>query len=250
MLALLSPSKTLDFTTCKTSGKALAPALLSDSEILIKELKKLKEEDIAKLMGISKKLAKLNYERFQQFSVPFTKKNSKQAIKAFKGDVYEGLAADSFTENDFKEAHEKIAILSGLYGLIKPLDLIQPYRLEMGTKLKNPRGKNLYEFWGAKITEEINKLEKDILVNLASDEYFKVVNTSKLKAKLLKTTFKEKKGKNYKVIGLFAKKARGMMARFIIKNRIKNIDDLKKFTDSGYKFNPLMSTASELVFVR
>jgi cytoplasmic iron level regulating protein YaaA (DUF328/UPF0246 family) len=253
MLVLLSPSKTLDFESkIPTSNlpKNATPVLLSESLKLIEILKKLSEKDIAKLMDLSPKLAKLNFDRFQSFQKKFTDKNSKTAIFAFKGDVYEGLDVDSLSTIEVKQAQNKIAILSGLYGLVRPLDLIQPYRLEMGTNLKNSAGNNLYKFWNEKISNEINQLEKNLIINLASNEYFKAVAIKNIKAKIVDIDFKEFKSGEYKTIGIFAKKARGLMARYIIQNNISKADNLKDFNLENYKFNKGFSNDSKLVFTR
>lgn len=249
MLTLLSPSKTLNEDACSVE-KATKPVLLDSSKVLIKRLKSMSKKDISKLMGISDKLSELNFDRFQSFSTPFTPKNAKPALTYFKGDVYEGLKAEDFDKKDFEFAQKHLRILSGLYGLLRPMDLMQAYRLEMGTKLKNEKGKDLYEFWGEKITEKINEDESDVIVNLASNEYFKAVKPKKMKGNLIVPVFKEKKGDDYKVIGLFAKKARGMMARYIIKNRINNPEKIKDFNESGYKFNKKLSNEKEWVFTR
>jgi cytoplasmic iron level regulating protein YaaA (DUF328/UPF0246 family) len=205
-------------------------------------------------MDLSEKLAILNYRRYHDLSIPFTLENSRQAIYAFKGDVYEGLDAEAFTQEDIKYAQSHLRIISGLYGLLRPLDLIQPYRLEMGIKLSNQNYKNLYEYWGNKITVKLNELLKtggnNLLVNLASTEYFKVLNPKLFNARLVTPVFKERKNREYKVIPIFAKKARGLMASYIIKHRVENSDGIKQFREDGYGFNPNLSTETELVFTR
>jgi len=254
MLALLSPSKTLDMNCAVPIGKATTPALLEQTQLLIAKLQSLSEGDLKKMMGISDKLAELNHARFQSFSVPFTEKNSKQALQMFKGHVYEGLDSGSFTREAWEEAQKSVRILSGLYGLLRPMDMMQPYRLEMGTKLASARGKNLYQFWGDYITEEINRTIEEngheLVVNLASEEYYKAVNPKKLNARVVNITFKEQREDGYKTIGLFAKQARGLMARYIVTQHVYNIDHLRHFSEAGYQYNPTMSTGSEILFVR
>lgn len=250
MLALLSPSKTLDEAPIKPLKSASLPLFLSHSNLLINNLKSLSEKNVSALMGISPKLAALNSTRFKSFSTPFTPKNAKPAVLMFKGDVYAGLRADQFSAADLTFAQEHLRILSGLYGILRPLDLIQPYRLEMGTSLKNPKGNNLYKFWGDSITEALNNAKTSTIINLASEEYFKAVHPQKLTAPLITPVFKEKKGKEYKVIGLFAKKARGMMVRYLIENRLKNPQDLKCFNTDGYSFNAALSSQDRWVFTR
>lgn len=253
MLVLLSPSKTQDFTPVD-SPKPTQPALLQESEILMGELRKLSAPKIGKLMGVSEKLATLNHQRFQDFSTPFTPKNAKPAALAFKGDVYDGLDAPSLSARELEFAQHSIRILSGLYGVLRPLDLIQAYRLEMKTPLKNPRGKDLYAFWGDRLTELLNqqlKEEKtDTIVNLASQEYFSAVNTKKLAGRLVTVHFKERKDGKLKVIGLFAKRARGMMARYIVQQGITDIGAITRFHEDGYQFEPELSTDGEFVFAR
>lgn len=254
MLILISPAKSLDFET-KSTTKACSEALfLKDSQTLIKKLRKLSTDEIADFMGISPKLAQLNFERFLSWQLPFNLDNAKQAVLAFKGDVYTGLDAYSLSEKELQTAQMDLRILSGLYGVLRPLDLIQAYRLEMGKKLQTKKGDNLYEFWGDKITKEINKTlkEKDdkFLINLASNEYFKSVNKKKIKAEVITPVFKDLKNGQYKVISFFAKKARGLMTRFIIQNEITDPEHLKAFDSDGYIFNPQLSKNTELVFTR
>lgn len=252
MLALISPSKTQDFTPIP--GKFEAPALIKETEQLVSIAKKLSPEKLGGLMDISEKLANLNYERYQNFEFPFTAKNAKPAVLAFRGDVYDGLDADSLSAKDLEFSQTSLRILSGLYGLLKPLDLIQPYRLEMGIALKNPRGKDLYAFWGDRITQLLNqqlKEEKtDTVINLASVEYFSAIQPKKLEGRIINIHFKERKAGQLKVVALFAKRARGMMAGHIIRNRIKSPKGLMNFTEGGYGFEPELSTDSEFVFAR
>lgn len=254
MLIVLSPSKTLDFESASKTKKFTQAELLEDSKTLMTILKKLKKDDVAKLMDLSDNLAILNYERFQTWKLPFNDKNAKAALFAFKGDVYEGLHADDFTETDCTFAQKHLCMLSGLYGVLRALDLIQPYRLEMGTALVTGEGKTLYDFWGDKITQQLNKYTKaaktDILLNLASAEYFKAVKPKLLTADIITPVFKDYQRGSYKTVGIFAKRARGLMSRFIIKNRLVNVDGIKAFNEEGYQFNDKLSNHSEWVFTR
>jgi len=254
MLIVISPAKTLDFNTPAKTEIHSETAFLKDSAQLIRLLRKLKIEDISELMEISPKLAQLNFERFHQWDLPFTTDNAKQALLAFKGDVYTGLDADTLSDADFELAQSNLRILSGLYGVLKPMDLIQPYRLEMSRKLANRRGTNLYQFWGDKITKAINQSLKEIeskqLINLASNEYFKSINKKILKADIITPEFKDLKNGEYKMISFFAKKARGLMTRFIIQNQLSNSEDLKAFDLHGYNYNPRLSKSNKLVFTR
>ncbi len=255
MLILISPSKTLDLSNDskdKNLVESTIPSFLEDSNKLIKILKKLSVKDISKLMSLSDKLSQLNFQRYQTFKTPFTNDNAKQAIFAFKGDVYDGLAADKLSTKEIEYAQRHLRILSGLYGLLRPLDLIQPYRLEMGIKLKNDSGKDLYKFWDDKITNNINILlsQNEVLVNLASNEYFKAVQKKSITNNIITPVFKEGKNGTYKIVMLYAKQARGMMANYIIKNQIKNPEDIKKFDYAGYKFNKSLSNKDEFVFTR
>lgn len=254
MLILISPAKTLDFDTAPVTDKHSTADFLGDSRALVKELKALSPAEISGLMGISDKLGGLNFDRFQSFKTPFTPKNAKQAVLAFQGDVYTGLQADTFKARDFDFAQKHLRILSGLYGLLRPLDLIQPYRLEMGTKFKNQRGDNLYQFWGESITTAINQqltaTKSDTVINLASNEYFKAVKPKQLNAEIITPVFKDWKNGQYKIISFFAKKARGLMSAYIIKNRLKNPQDLKQFDMDGYQFAPELSDSQQWVFTR
>lgn len=254
MLILISPAKSLDFETATTSKIYSEAKYLKESQALIKLLRKLTVDEIADFMNISPKLAQLNYERFLSWQTPFNMDNAKQALLAFKGDVYTGLDAESLTEAELQIAQKDLRILSGLYGVLKPLDLIQPYRLEMGKKLQTSKGNNLYEFWGDKITNDINATLKEKgdkhLINLASNEYFKSINKKKLEAEIITPVFKDFKNGQYKIISFFAKKARGMMTRFIIQNQISDPEHLKTFNSNGYIFNPHLSKDKEFVFTR
>ena len=255
MLITISPAKTLDFESPLATTQFTQPELLKYSQQLITECRKLSSSDIASLMKISDKLAGLNAARFGEWQPDFTPDNARQAILAFKGDVYTGMqAAELFTDDDFQFAQKHLRILSGLYGVLRPLDLMQPYRLEMGIKLNNKKGSDLYQFWGNTITETLNNaLEAqgdNILVNLASDEYFKSVNPKKLNAEIIKPVFLDEKNGKYKVISFYAKKARGLMARFMIENKIDRIEGLKAFNTDGYYFDADSSLKGELVFKR
>jgi cytoplasmic iron level regulating protein YaaA (DUF328/UPF0246 family) len=254
MLILISPAKTLDYETQITTKKSTQPAMLDSSQVLIDELRALSPQDISELMHISDKLGTLNYDRFQQWSQPFTKDNAKQTIFAFKGDVYNGLDADSFSSDEIGFAQKHLRILSGLYGLLRPLDLMQPYRLEMGSKFANSKGKNLYEFWDGDITDAINQhlkaIKSDEVVNLASNEYFKAVKTKELNANIITPIFKDKKNGEYKIISFYAKKARGLMSAYAIKNGITESSELKGFNVEGYSFNEEFSKGNDWVFTR
>ncbi|SFV78873.1 UPF0246 protein YaaA [hydrothermal vent metagenome] len=208
------------------------------------------QNDIASLMSISDKLSKLNFDRFQTFSTPFTLSNAKQALLAFKGDVYNGIDAQSLSLDDFEFAQGHLRMLSGLYGVIRPLDLIQPYRLEMGTKLKNSQGKNLYEFWGDQISQVLNEDESEVIINLASNEYFKGIDKKSINAKIVNIAFKELKNDTYKIIGIYAKRARGLMVNYMIKNRLTDPELLKGFNVEGYQFRQTMSDDLTWVFTR
>lgn len=254
MILVISPAKTLDFNTDSTTQHYTQPYFIGDAEILIDQLKQLSPSEVSSLMSISEKLGTLNSNRFIEWATPFTPSNSKQAILAFKGDVYEGMAANNFTDDDFNWANQHLRILSGLYGLLKPLDLIQAYRLEMGTRFKNQRGKNLYEFWGNLITQHINEevanQTSPTLINLASNEYFKSIKPALLTADVITPVFKDWKNDKYKIISFYAKKARGMMSAYIIKNRLENPSDIKKFDTAGYEFSAEQSNEKEWVFLR
>lgn len=254
MIITLSPSKGQDFDTPGVTKKHSIPVALKDSQLLIKELKKIKLAGIRKLMDVSENIAKLNVDRYQMFKTPFTTSNARQAIFAFKGDVYSGIDIKNFTADDLIYAQKHLRILSGLYGCLRPLDLIQPYRLEMKTKLGNPRGDNLYQFWGESITENLNKelvkQKEPVLVNLASNEYFKSVKSKLLHGDLLNINFKETKNGKTRVVAIFAKRARGMMADFIIRNRIETPAGIKKFRQGGYKFSKVDSGDGQWTFIR
>lgn len=254
MLVTLSPSKGQDFVEPALSKKHSKPADIIDSELLMKELRKINSKQLQELMAVSENIANLNVGRFKSFTTPFTAKNAKQALFAFKGDVYGGLDLQHFTEADYGYAQDHLRILSGLYGCLRPLDLIQPYRLEMKTKLKNDRGDNLYQFWDDRITKRLNKelkkQQEPVLINLASNEYFKSVKPKLLEGRLLNITFKETKAGKTRVVAIFAKRARGMMADYIIRNRIEKSEDLKRFKLGGYKFSKSLSDDKQWTFER
>jgi len=255
MLLVISPAKSLDFSQ-KIESKEFSQAIfLDDAQILVNELRKFKQEELSSLMSISAKLAELNYERFVKWQLPFTTQNAKQALFVFKGDVYQGIDVKSLSNKELKFANKNLRILSGLYGVLSPFDIIQEYRLEMGTKLSNPKGKNLYEFWDNKITSEINKAielssGEKVLINLASNEYFKSIKTKQLNYDVITPVFKDNKNGQYKIISFFAKKARGLMSRFIFQNNITKSEDIKAFDLANYHFNTELSIGKEWVFTR
>ncbi|MFT6529010.1 MAG: cytoplasmic iron level regulating protein YaaA (DUF328/UPF0246 family) [Psychrosphaera sp.] len=254
MLYVVSPAKNLDYETPPVTKTYTQPELLDDAQELMKTCVTLTPVDLSNLMHISDKLAGLNAARFAQWQPNFTPENAKQAILAFNGDVYTGIEATSFSQQDFDYCQTHLRILSGLYGLLKPLDLMQPYRLEMGTKLANTRGKNLYEFWGELITNKLNEqiaaTKSEFLVNLASTEYFKSVKKKQLNAQLITPMFKDWKNGQYKMISFFAKKARGMMVQYLVKNKIENLEGLLAFDMAGYQYNPELSKPNEPCFTR
>ncbi|WP_241645740.1 peroxide stress protein YaaA [Rosenbergiella metrosideri] len=254
MLMLISPAKTLDYESPVPVSDYTQPELLNASQQLINITKKLSPAEIASLMKISDKLSHLNADRFNQWSTPFSTDNARQALFAFKGDVYTGLQADQLSPDAIDFAQQHLRMLSGLYGVLRPLDLMQPYRLEMGIKLANPAGKDLYAFWGETITQQLNQhieaQREKWVINLASDEYFKAVDPTKLKAKLIKPVFLDEKNGKFKVISFYAKKARGMMCRFIIENKITQPEKLTEFDKEGYFYDAQRSTENEWVFCR
>jgi cytoplasmic iron level regulating protein YaaA (DUF328/UPF0246 family) len=254
MLMIISPAKTLDYEVPSPTADFTMPELIGESRRLIDALQQRDSFEIAELMKISMKLADLNTTRFRKWQAPFTPKNAKQALFAFRGDVYTGLDADTLDENGIDFTQNHLRILSGLYGLLRPLDLMQPYRLEMGTKLSNERGKSLYDFWGSLITEALNRAVKEqggnLLINLASNEYFKAVKVKELAAEIITPVFKEKRGEAYKIISFSAKKARGLMCRYIIDNRITEPEQIKTFDLDNYSYNPTLSSGNSWVFSR
>lgn len=254
MLIVISPAKTLDFESAPTTKKFSQPQLLKQSEQLIDVLTTKSPLDIEKLMGISPKLAELNVERYHQWSRPFKLSNAKQAILAFQGDVYTGMQAETFTDKQLEYTQNHLRILSGLYGILRPLDLMQAYRLEMGIKLANPLGKNLYEFWNLTITDSINKqlqsIDSKILLNLASNEYFKSVKAKSIAGDIVTPVFKDWKNDQYKLISFFAKKARGSMSAWVLKNKVKSVKKLTQFDVDGYRYNAELSDPLNPVFLR
>ena len=254
MLMVISPAKTLDFASPSPTSRATAPVLLEQAAELVDTLRDYSPDDLVELMGVSHKLGELNNKRYLDWARPFTKKNAKQALLAFRGDVYTGLDADSFSAADFDFAQQHLRILSGLYGVLRPLDLIQPYRLEMGTRLATARGANLYDYWDNRITKALNRQlvasRAICLLNLASQEYFKAVDTAALVAPVVTPVFKDFKNGKYKIISFFAKRARGAMSAYIIKNQIVEPERIKKFSDDGYVYDSKSSSDSEWVFLR
>ena len=254
MLLIISPAKILDLKRQDIIKDYTQPEFLDQSDTLIQELKQFTPEALSQLMNVSATIAQTNFDRFQQWNLPFTPDNAKQSILTFNGEVYNGLKASTLTRDDLLFAQEHLRILSGLYGVLKPLDLMQPYRLTMGTPLQVSGHQNLYRFWGGTITQALNwsfpDNEPKVLVNLASDEYFRSVDEKKIKARIIQIEFKEWSGNKYKTIVIYTKKARGMMCRFAIRHRITNPDDLKGFNEENYLFEQSLSTESRWVFVR
>ena len=255
MLIVVSPAKSLDYESPLPVSTHTQPRFLDHSAELIENLRQLGPVEIARLMDISDKLASLNVARYAEWAQPFTPKNARQALFAFNGDVYEGLDAATLTAAQIEVAQQTLRILSGLYGVLRPLDLMQAYRLEMGTRLANGRGKDLYAFWGDTISNSLNEelaLQggEPVLVNLASEEYFKSVQVKKLKARVVTPVFEERKGDGYKIISFHAKRARGLMSRYAIANRLKRVEDLKSFDVEDYVFEPRISDQDRWVFRR
>ena len=254
MLTVISPAKTLDYDTPTLTDSYTQPVHLTQSRKLVRRMRQLSGQEISKLMGVSSNIGDLNQQRFKKWKTPFKPENARQAIFAFKGDVYIGLDAYSMTAPnvDFAQAH--LRILSGLYGLLRPLDLVQPYRLEMGTRIDTEVGKNLYQFWDGRITKTLNQELKQSnsssLINLASNEYFKAIKPKSLKADIITPVFKDYHKGSYQVIGFFAKKARGLMTRYLIDREIDSPAELMDFTAEGYAYNASMSNAHEWVFTR
>ncbi|PKG50782.1 MULTISPECIES: peroxide stress protein YaaA [Halomonadaceae] len=254
MLSVISPAKTLDFETPPTTTKVTQPDFLKQSQALIDILRDYSPQQISELMGISDKLAGLNAARFEEWQPPFTLSNAKPAAQAFQGDVYTGLQAESFSEAENRYAQSHLRILSGLYGLLRPLDLIQPYRLEMGTKLSNSAGKDLYAYWKPTLTPALNEAIAEsgskVLVNLASNEYFKAVDVRQLDARVITPVFKDEKNGTFKIISFYAKKARGLMSAWLIQQQINEPDQLKSFDVAGYRFDASASQGDTFVFTR
>ena len=254
MFFVLSPAKNLNEKDPSPVSSFTLPDLLPEAEILMQELRQLAPQQIAELMHVSDKIALLNAERNAAWHTPFTPENAKQAVFMFNGDVYEGIAANTLKPEQIDYVQQHVRLLSGLYGVLRPLDLMQPYRLEMGTAFANSRGKNLYEFWGDKITDLLNQTLKqagsDVLINLASQEYFKSVNTKKLNARLITPIFKDEKNGKYKIISFYAKRARGLMVRYAAEHGITEPEMLKNFDYEGYSFNEAASNEAEWIFMR
>jgi uncharacterized protein len=254
MISIVSPAKSLNFKDKSDIPSHSEPLFLTKSQELVSNLKMMSPDALSNLMSISKNLSELNHKRFQDWELPFNLSNSKQAAFAFTGDVFKGIDMASFNSEDLDYSQNKLRILSGLYGILKPLDLIQPYRLEMGTKLNNKKGSNLYHFWGDMITDSLNQeleeSDSDILLNLASNEYFKSINSKNIKGTIITPSFLDWKNGQYKMISFFAKRARGMMVNYQIKNQINKTEDLKGFDYSGYCFDSDRSSADNLVFLR
>ena len=254
MILVISPAKTLYDKSPVHFDKYSEIDFLPEAEKIAAILKKKKPAQLSQLMDISPKLAELNFHRFQLWQPFFNANNSWQAVLMFNGDVYQGLQAETFSETEFGIAQDKLRILSGLYGLLKPLDRIQPYRLEMGTNLQVARKKDLYDFWKSKITaklnEELASRDQKILINLASNEYFSAIDAKKVKARIITPTFKENKGGKYQMVSFFAKRARGLMSRFMIQNNITNPEEIKAFDREGYYFNNQLSGENDWVFTR
>ncbi|WP_257295756.1 peroxide stress protein YaaA [Endozoicomonas sp. YOMI1] len=254
MLLVISPAKTLDYETPSITNKFTQPDFLDQSALLIEELRELSPAAVGSLMSISDKLSQLNAARFQAWSAPFSPDNAKQAVLAFKGDVYTGLNAETLNEQQLSFAQKHLRILSGLYGLLRPLDLMQAYRLEMGTRFTNQRGKDLYQFWGSMITEQLNQelasQKSQVLVNLASNEYYKSVQPKQINGQIITPVFKDWKNDQYKIISFYAKKARGLMCRYIIDHNIDQPEEMKSFDYEGYAFNGAMSSDKAWVFTR
>jgi len=254
MIVIISPAKNINFDNIQEPPFSSEIRFQDESEQLLNELKKYGHNEIVKLMKVSNKISLLNFERYQSMSFPFESKETKAALLVFNGAVFQSMNIDSFSSSDLYYAQNKLRILSGFYGLLRPLDGIMPYRLEMGTKLKVKSQKNLYSFWGNKLTKILQKDIDDngdnILINLASNEYFKAINTKILNARIISPEFKDFKNDKYKVISIYAKQARGMMSEFILKNRIENPDEIKLFNTGGYQYNDIMSSDDNWVFTR
>lgn len=254
MLMVISPAKTLDFAHSPRSELGTQPQMLTESAQLVDLLKTMAPQHIAELMHLSDKLSQLNVARYQAWQLPFTRDNAKPAVLAFKGDVYTGLDADTLSDGQLQQAQQQLCILSGLYGVLRPLDLMQAYRLEMGTKLHNSRGADLYHFWGNLITDVLNQHIKannhSVLVNLASQEYFKAVNIKQLSVPVVTPVFKDWKNGQYKIISFYAKKARGLMVRYALDHQLNEPEALKGFDYEGYVYNDSLSTAQQWVFTR
>ena len=254
MIILLNSSKTMDFQPKTPISKHTTPEFAKDADFLVQELRKLSAKDFAKLMKTNEKLTRLNIERYANWQTNLKGSMSNQALLAFRGDIYSGIEIENYALKDFEFAQEHVRILSGLYGILRPLDLIQPYRLEMAAKLATTRGKDLYQFWGSKINASVQKLlqqeKSGVLVNLCSMEYFKATRPDLLDANVITPAFREFRDGSYRFITLYAKKARGMMCNYIVRNQLKEVNDLKSFDVEGYRFNKKISSANDWVFTR
>lgn len=250
MLLLLSPAKKLDYDSPVRTALHTQPLFVEQAAELIDVLREKSVSEVASLMSLSDTLAELNVERYAEWAPEFDTRNARQAILAFNGDVYEGLKAAELPDADLKWAQERVVMLSGLYGALRPLDLMRPYRLEMGTRLANSRGANLYAFWGSRIAHHLNERGHDVVVNLASEEYFKAVDRKALTARVVQCVFQERKGDAWKVISFHAKRARGLMARHVIDHRVDDPEGLKDFASEGYAHAAEASTSDRLVFRR
>ncbi|MEQ8516437.1 MAG: peroxide stress protein YaaA [Chromatocurvus sp.] len=254
MLTVISPAKTLDFETPPITRKTTQPEFIDRAAALVEDARQLSPQDIRGLMGVSETIADLNHRRFMNWQQPFDLHNAKQALLAFKGDVYTGLDAETLSTAQLTFAQKHLRMLSGLYGVLRPLDLMQPYRLEMGLRFANSGGRNLYEFWGdsiaASLNRQLKKTGSPVLLNLASNEYFKAVSASALDAEVITPVFRDLKSGKYRVVSFFAKKARGQMARYIIENGLDDPEGLKQYRVAGYRYSPKASTAREWVFTR
>lgn len=256
MISLLSPAKSLDFESPLATRKRTQPRLIEQAEAIVEVMRDKTPDEVAELMHLSDDLAELNVSRYADFTTPHTWRNARQAVLGFNGDVYQGMAAGSFDERDFTEAQKTVRILSGLYGVLRPLDLMQPYRLEMGTRVRTERGNSLYDWWGERVTDVINSdlvdaPGADAVINLASEEYFRVIVPAKLNAEVISPRFEDADAQGkYKVISFFAKRARGSMAAWLVKNRVRTLSALKKFDADGYRYSADRSSSQTPVFVR
>jgi len=255
MLIILSPAKIQNFEPQNFTTECTQPEFIKDAECLVKSIRQLSASELAKLLEVNTKLAHQNSDRYFNWHRPFTPANSKQAVLVFNGEVFHGLDAKSLTNDDFIYLQSHVRILSGLYGILRPLDLIQPYRLEISTKLKTAKGIDIYAFWGNKLTQSIQKAlaasgKPSVILNLSSNEYFKSINRKQIKANVIDFEFLENKDEKYKPIVMYTKKARGLMTRYVIENRIENVEDLKGFNAEGYWFSHQLSTETKFVFVR
>jgi len=254
MITIISPSKTLGIIKNESLPYTTVPKFIGNSEELINVLQNFSMNELKSLFSVSENIAQLNYARYRDWYTPFSSRNSTPAILTFKGDVYEGLGAAGFNQPDFEFAQQHLRIMSGLYGILRPLDLMQPYLLEMGTNLEVRESKNLYEFWSQKITDELNyelsNSQNPVLVNLASQEYFKVIKQKNIKGTIITPVFKEQKGADFKVVAIYAKRARGLMSKFIVQHRIEDAEQLKQFDSEDYYYRSDMSTKTTMVFVR